>query len=98
MTHTAQGPAGAVPATLHPWLQRTAENAASGWNRVGAQTRFYASTLAAIPDALVNYRTELLRLIAQMGLGAAALAVIGGTVGIVAFLTMTTRALVAVAG
>ena len=46
----------------------------------------------------VRYRSELLRLIAQMGLGTGALAVIGGTVVIVGFLTMTTGALVSVAG
>jgi phospholipid/cholesterol/gamma-HCH transport system permease protein len=68
------------------------------WNRVGSQMRFYAATLGSIPDAVVNYRTETLRLIAQMGLGAAALAMIGGTVVIVGFLTMTTGALVAVQG
>jgi phospholipid/cholesterol/gamma-HCH transport system permease protein len=60
--------------------------------------RFYATTLGSIPDAVVNYRTETLRLIAQMGLGTAALAMIGGTVVIVGFLTMTTGALVAVQG
>lgn len=98
MTHTAPTPAGTAPASVHPWLQRRAASTASGWNRIGAQTQFYARTLVAIPDALVHYRTELLRLIAQMGLGAAALAVIGGTVVIVAFLTMTTGALVAVQG
>jgi phospholipid/cholesterol/gamma-HCH transport system permease protein len=70
----------------------------AGWMRVGAQTRFYAKTLGAIPDAVINYRTELLRLIAQMGLGTGALAVVGGTVAIVGFLTMTTGALVAVQG
>jgi phospholipid/cholesterol/gamma-HCH transport system permease protein len=46
----------------------------------------------------VYYRIELIRLIAQMGLGAGALAVIGGTVVIVGFLTLTTGALVAVQG
>ena len=55
------------------------EGFVGGWNRVGGQARFYASTLAAIPDALTHYRTELLRLIAQMGLGSGALAVVGGT-------------------
>jgi phospholipid/cholesterol/gamma-HCH transport system permease protein len=70
----------------------------AGWMRIGAQTRFYAKTLGAIPDAVINYRTELLRLIAQMGLGTGALAVVGGTVAIVGFLTMTTGALVAVQG
>jgi phospholipid/cholesterol/gamma-HCH transport system permease protein len=91
MTHTA-------PSKLHPRLQRTMNALAGEWNRIGTQTRFYAKTLGSIPDAVINYRTELLRLIAQMGLGVAALAVIGGTVVIVGFLTMTTGALVAVQG
>ncbi len=88
----------AVPATLHPRLKRTFDSVASEWNRVGSQMRFYATTLRSIPDAVVHYPSELLRLIAQMGLGAAALAMIGGTVVIVGFLTMTTGALVAVQG
>ena len=87
-----------VPSKLHPRLQRATNAVVGEWNRVGTQTRFYATTLAEIPDAVVNYRTELLRLIAQMGLGVAALAMIGGTVVIVGFLTMTTGALVAVQG
>lgn len=88
----------ALPSTLHPRLHKVAKNVSGEWNRVGTQTRFYATTLASIPDAITHYRTELLRLIAQMGLGAAALAMIGGTVVIVGFLTMTTGALVAVQG
>jgi phospholipid/cholesterol/gamma-HCH transport system permease protein len=91
MTHT-------VPSTLHPRLRRAAESAAHEWNRVGSQMRFYSTTLGSIPDAVANYRSEMLRLIAQMGLGVAALAMIGGTVVIVGFLTMTTGALVAVQG
>lgn len=70
----------------------------AGWNQLGAQTRFHAKTIGAVPDALIHYRTEVLRLIAQMGLGTGALAVVGGTVAIVGFLTMTTGALVAVQG
>jgi phospholipid/cholesterol/gamma-HCH transport system permease protein len=87
-----------VPSRPHAKLRRTADNVVAGWNRLGDQTRFYASTLAAIPDALLNYRGEVLRLIAQMGLGTGALAVVGGTVAIVGFLTITTGALVAVQG
>ncbi|WP_396892852.1 ABC transporter permease [[Mycobacterium] wendilense] len=49
-------------------------------------------------DALVHYKAEIVRLIAIMGLGTGALAVIGGTVAIVGFLTLTTGALVAVQG
>lgn len=87
-----------VPSGLYPRLQRMRHTVVSGWDQVGAQTRFYATTLAGIPDAVVNYRSELLRVVAQMGLGSGALAVIGGTVVIVAFLTMTTGAIVAVQG
>ncbi len=49
-------------------------------------------------DAVRRYPGELLRLIAEMGMGTGALAVIGGTVGIIGFLTLTTGALVAVQG
>ena len=49
-------------------------------------------------DAFANYRIELVRLVAQMSLGTGTLAVIGGTVVIVGFLTISTGALVAVQG
>ncbi|BBX44763.1 ABC transporter permease [Mycobacterium cookii] len=88
----------ALPSRLHPRLQRSRNAVAGEWNRIGSQTRFYATTIGAIPDAIANYRTEILRLIAQMGLGTAALAMVGGTIVIVGFLTMTTGALVAVQG
>jgi phospholipid/cholesterol/gamma-HCH transport system permease protein len=79
-------------------LRSVGDDFAAGWNRIGGQARFYAETLAATPEAVTRYRTEFLRLIAQMGLGSGALAVVGGTVAIVGFLTMTTGALVAVQG
>ncbi|HET6736281.1 MAG TPA: ABC transporter permease [Mycobacterium sp.] len=59
---------------------------------------FYTRTIAEIRTALVYYRVEVLRLIAQMSLGAGALAVIGGTIVIVGFLTLSTGATVAVQG
>lgn len=88
----------AVASRPYQRLRRAGNSVVQGWNRLGDQTRFYASTLASIPDALLHYRGEVLRLIAQMGLGTGALAVVGGTVAIVGFLTMTTGALVAVQG
>jgi phospholipid/cholesterol/gamma-HCH transport system permease protein len=87
-----------IPSKLHPHIAAAPKGVAREWNRIGSQTRFYVTTLRGIPDALLRYRTELLRLIAQMGMGSGALAVIGGTVVILGFLTMTTGAIVAVQG
>jgi phospholipid/cholesterol/gamma-HCH transport system permease protein len=87
-----------VPSRQFVRARRARDSLIREWTRIGSQTRFYVKTLGSIPDAVVHYRTELLRLIAQMGLGAGALAVVGGTVAIVGFLTVTTGALVAVQG
>ncbi|MEB3980779.1 ABC transporter permease [Mycobacterium sp. 663a-19] len=81
-----------------PWSQRAITNVIYGWNRIGSQTRFYAATLALIPNAFMRYRRELLRLIAEMGLGAGALAVIGGAVGVFAMIMLATGSLVGVQG
>ena len=66
--------------------------------KLGEQTAFYGSALAATGDAVRRYPAEVLRLIAVMGMGTGALAVIGGTVVIIGFLTLSTGALIAVQG
>ncbi|MEE3064553.1 MAG: ABC transporter permease [Actinomycetota bacterium] len=87
-----------VSAPSRTSVQRISRSVAGEWNRMGSQVRFYVSTIAGVPDAVMHYRGELLRVIAQMGLGVGTLAVIGGTVVIVGFLAMTTGAIVAVQG
>ena len=87
MTHTVS-----TPSKLHPRLQRTASNWAFGWNRIGQQMQFYAYTLRSTRVAVTHYKTQIVALIAQMSLGTGALAVIGGTVVIVGFLTMSAGA------
>jgi phospholipid/cholesterol/gamma-HCH transport system permease protein len=81
-----------------PRLRRGVRTFVTEWNRIGAQAEFYGATLRSTIVVLANYKRELARLIAQMSLGTGALAVIGGTVVIVGFLTVTTGALVAVQG
>ena len=82
----------------YPRIRRTATRAVASWRQIGDQTQFYFTTLRSIGDAAVRYRTETVRLIAQMSLGTGALAIIGGTIVIIAFLTMSTGALIAVQG
>jgi phospholipid/cholesterol/gamma-HCH transport system permease protein len=80
------------------WLVVVGPKLVESTRRLGEQTAFYGKSLANIADAVRRYPNELLRLIADMGMGTGALAVIGGTVGIIGFLTLTTGALVAVQG
>jgi len=81
-----------------PRLRRTADRCLDGLVRLGDQARFYGKTFSSVVDAFVHYKGEVVRLIAQMSLGVGALAVVGGTIVIVAFLTLSTGALVAVQG
>ncbi|HTI73503.1 MAG TPA: ABC transporter permease [Mycobacterium sp.] len=83
---------------LRGWPVGAARLIASGWNRVGTQIAFNARSVREIRIAFVRYKTEILRLIAQMSLGTGALAVIGGTVVVVGFLTLATGAVIAVQG
>jgi phospholipid/cholesterol/gamma-HCH transport system permease protein len=85
-----------VPSRLYPRTRRVFGGFVDGWDRVGQQTQFYAQTIKGIGDAFVHYKAELVRLVAQMSLGIGALAVIGGTVVIVGFLTLSAGSLIAV--
>jgi phospholipid/cholesterol/gamma-HCH transport system permease protein len=87
-----------VPSTLRPRLHRFVAGGVDGLTRIGNQAHFYFRTLVSIRDAFAHYRMEMLRLLAQMSMGAGTLAVVGGTVVIVGFLTLATGALVAVDG
>ncbi len=86
------------PHSQFPWLKSRYQAVAGPWNDIGVQAKFYGRALRSTFEGVTHYRVELLRLIAQMGLGAGALILIGGTVAIVGFLTVTTGALVAVQG
>lgn len=59
-------------------------DAAAEWGR---QMTFYARAIAHVRYTLVHYRKEVLRLIAEVSLGTGALAVIGGSVVVIGFLT-----------
>lgn len=65
---------------------------------LGHQAQFYANSLGSVPKAFYHYRTETIRLIAEISMGSGALAVIGGTVVIVGFLTLFTGGTIAVQG
>jgi phospholipid/cholesterol/gamma-HCH transport system permease protein len=57
---------------------------------LGGQLRFYVAALAWAPRAVTRYRKEVLRLLAEVTLGTGALAVIGGTVGVITMMAFFT--------
>jgi phospholipid/cholesterol/gamma-HCH transport system permease protein len=77
---------------VFPRTARAVSTVRSRWVDLGEQARFFGSTIASIKDALTKYQSELLRQIAAMSLGSGALAVVGGTVAVVAFMSMSTSA------
>jgi len=64
----------------------------------GEQALFYGDTIRCVPNAVTKYRRETIRLIAEMTMGTGALVIIGGTVGVAAFLTLASGGVVAVQG
>jgi phospholipid/cholesterol/gamma-HCH transport system permease protein len=87
-----------IVAQRYPRLVRSVGGVRQMWRQIGEQTRFYLQALGSLPDAIINYRAELLRQVASMSLGAGALAVVGGTVAVVTFLNMSTGGLIATFG
>ncbi|WP_244931422.1 ABC transporter permease [Nocardioides sp. W7] len=65
---------------------------------LGEQLRFYLRVLRALPRSVVRYPREILRILAEVTLGSGALAVIGGTIGVIIGMTFFTGAQVGLSG
>lgn len=65
---------------------------------LGEQMRFYVRSLAWSPRTIRRYKKEVVRLLAEVSLGTGALSVIGGTVGVIAFLAFFTGSQVGLQG
>src|SRR3954464_11851324 len=52
-------------------------------DKLGEELSFYVRALAWTPRTITRYKKEILRLLAEVTLGSGALAVIGGTVGVI---------------
>ncbi len=84
--------------STYPRVTRQFNKPVSTLSRIGDHTLFYLRALAGTPHAAMHYRKELVRLIAEISMGAGTLAMIGGTVVIVGFLTLATGGVLAIQG
>jgi phospholipid/cholesterol/gamma-HCH transport system permease protein len=57
---------------------------------LGAQLSFYGRSLGWSWRVVLRYKREVARLLAEVALGSGALALVGGTIGVIAFLTFFT--------
>ena len=88
----------AVIKSTYPRLARSVQRPIRTLATVGDHTLFYGRAISGIPLAAMRYRREVIRLIAEISMGAGALAMIGGTLVIVGFLTLATGGTLAVQG
>ncbi|WP_275571857.1 ABC transporter permease [Mycolicibacterium vanbaalenii] len=87
--------AGVVFRQRFPGTARSLSQWRAKWRDLGDQARFYGQSISSTVQAATTYRAEVLRQIAAIGLGAGSLAVVGGTVAVVAFLNLSTSAALA---
>lgn len=87
-----------VTAGRFPMVRRRVKRASGAVDSLGEQAIFYIRALGSVPRAAVRYKKETLRLVAEISMGSGALAVIGGTVVIVGFLTLFAGGTIAVQG
>jgi phospholipid/cholesterol/gamma-HCH transport system permease protein len=66
--------------------------------QIGADLRFYIKVLLHIPGTLRSYPKEVLRLLSEVSFGSGALAVIGGTIGVMLGLTLSVGFVVGMQG
>lgn len=82
----------------YPHLARQFERPVAALGGIGDHALFYGQAIARAPFATRHYRREVIRLIAEISMGAGTLAMIGGTVVIVGFLTLAAGGTLAVQG
>jgi phospholipid/cholesterol/gamma-HCH transport system permease protein len=74
------------------------EKPAKSLDHLGDELGFYLRAVSWFPRTLRRYKKEILRILAEVTLGSGALAVIGGTVGVILAMTFFTGAQVGLSG
>jgi len=85
-------------ATMTERVVRVANRPLQTLDGLGDQMSFYLRAIAWVPRALRRYVKEILRLLAEVSFGSGALAVIGGTIGVMVGMTIFTGVVVGLQG
>ncbi len=82
----------------YPGLARELSGPMTALGAIGDHVLFYGSSITGARFAATHYRREIIRLVAEISMGTGTLAMIGGTVVIVGFLTLATGGTLAIQG
>jgi phospholipid/cholesterol/gamma-HCH transport system permease protein len=85
-------------ATFSDTAKRAARAPLGVLDKLGDQLSFYLRALAWIPRTLRRYLKETMRILAEVSFGSGALAVIGGTIGVMVGMTVFTGTVVGLQG
>ena len=91
-------PPGESPPAESPAALRALNRPVDKLAQLGADLRFYVQVLAHIPGTLRHYPKEVLRLLSEVSFGSGALAIIGGTIGVMLGLTLSVGFVVGMQG
>ena len=70
----------------------------ASFDSLGDQLAFHLRAIRWIPQTIVHYRKEVLRLIAEVTFGVGVLAVLGGTIGVIVMMSGFTGVVVGLQG
>jgi phospholipid/cholesterol/gamma-HCH transport system permease protein len=87
-----------IPPKVPRRLVTVANQPLDGLATLGQQLAFYARVLAWVPRTIMHYPREILRLLSDVFFGSGALAVIGGTLGVMIGMTVFTGLIVGLQG
>ena len=87
-----------IPEKAPRRLVTVANQPLDGLATLGQQLAFYARVLAWVPRTLAHYPREILRILSDVFFGSGALAVIGGTLGVMIGMTVFTGLIVGLQG
>lgn len=91
-------PKASVPSRFPAFTGKWAKKPNNFLEATGKVAWFAIEAIREIVHAIRHYPKEIIRLIAEVGMGAGAMAVVGGTVAIVGFVTLSAGSLIAIQG
>ena len=98
MATATANPQAAAPARFPGFADKWAKKPGKFLDSTGKVGWFAIESIREIVHAIRHYPKEIIRLIAEVGMGAGAMAVVGGTVAIVGFVTLSAGSLIAIQG